>query len=256
MKPILLALFTLFFIAAKAQTDTLVLSMGGNKTALTGTIKSLTDGVFTIKINGNRFQYNAGDVSHIYVSDANTNKEKIMKAYGDMLSKAAYYAKLPTMLKDVGTGKIMLADTVLADTLSSKVIFDRARQFLTSTTLIDNKVVSYVDSTAYEIVIDGRNDLNSKRYPMALAVGIDYADLTYQVYFVCRNGKYKLVLTYVYLKFSGTYTAEGPFENNKPYSEVALGAKIPYDSKSNIMLMSLPIFKGLEDAVLNGKNDW
>ena len=247
----------LSYIAANAQTDTLIIGKGSSSVALTGEIKGLDDDVFTIKLKGGRFKYNAEDVTHLYISNENVNKAIILNRYDIFLINRKLALEAPIFFKDATTGKIMMSDTVEVDSVSQTDIFRRAKNYLLASPHIQNKYVVSVDSSSHQIILTGKNDLNERTN-----INIEKALISYLVDFKCKDGKYRIVFIYnTYEAKTGTliYAMDTStnLENSLGYKKYSRGQRIPYINEAPIAKFAISTISGLKQAITNPKKeDW
>jgi hypothetical protein len=254
---LLIIIAMLSYIAANAQTDTLIIGKGSSSVALTGEIKGLDNEVFTIKLKGGRFKYNAEDVTHLYISNENVNKAIILNRYDIFLINRKLALEAPIMFKDATTGKIMLTDTVTIDSISLPDIYSRARAYLLATPHIQNKYVVSIDSISHQIILTGKNDLNQKTN-----INVEKAHISYLVDFKCRAGKYRIV--FIYNTFEAKTGAllyatdtSTNLENSLNYKKYGPGQRIPYINEAPIVKFAISIIKELKTSILTpAKEDW
>ncbi|UPT67128.1 MAG: DUF4468 domain-containing protein [Sphingobacteriales bacterium JAD_PAG50586_3] len=251
MRTLLLILLMPFVASAQ---DTLYVQFNQSSQKIPCTIQNYTNGVFKIKVNKMDLQYEADKVSYIYVSDSNKRKDAITQDWGSYKSSIA--AKTATMFKNEKTGQIMMADTVALDNVKASDIFKKAKNFLLTTPYIKNKYVVSADSTDKQIILTGKNDLTDKANPL-----INHAKVAYTVDFKCKDGKYRIVITYQ--TFDGQssdvimQTSQSVnFETSTNYKKYKPGDVITYDPKSPVAKFALSIINGLKDSFTNTDEEW
>lgn len=247
-------LFLLLIPFLSSAQDTLYIQYNTQSQKIPCTIQNYVDGVFKIKANKMDLQYESDKVSDIYVSDNNKRKDAITRDWSAY--KSSTTAKTATMFKNEKTGQIMIADTVTLNNLKAAEIFKKAKGFLLATPYIQNKYVVNADSSDKQILITGKNDLTDKTNPL-----INNAKVAYTVDFKCKDGKYRIVITYQTFEGQSSDVIKQTsvsvnFETSNGYKKYKPGEVIDYEPKAPIVKFALSIINGLKDSYTAKDEEW